>query len=543
MLFSRRPSGMSRPSNLSLTGLFAALCLAGCLERDNPFDPLNRISPIIPEIRAEEKPVVDSLERAGRGESGEADAFLNAFRRDSLANDSIAKGNEQRQGRNTARQSANAAQETANRNATHPDSLRPLAGYDPLDELNTLGPYAALNAAQGRVDEAIARIEGLMAATNRREYPLEIYSQAYVDSVLGPLRLKSADFAALSGRIGAANLAIGAANAGIREYNQSVAAWNKQVKDYNDLLDFRRESLKHGVITRADSLSKALDSAKPGDTILVGEGEFAGDLRFVSGTQAARIVIRGYPGLKTIIRPRGDTSVLNQAGIISKNSHIRFEDLVFRGGKISGIKLEDDSRDITFKRCLFDSSGIWGIDASSSDLELIDCEIRDNGGGIRVEMTGASNYTLRLENVLVARNRGRGIEAISPAGSISNATLSDNAGDGLHIAAHQRSLTVTNSILSFNTRFGIYRDATPYNADGLTVRQTVLWENGLKGTGGNWSLVNLDSAMVVALKRENWEEHDPGFVDHAAGDYTLHPDSWVLERESLPLIIGYRRKF
>ena len=205
-----------------------------------------------------------------------------------------------------------------------------------------------------------------MDSVNAGPNPVEVYPLPYADSVLGPLRAALDAFESLAKRIEAANKAAAIANVAIRAYNDSMDSLNLEVKRYNEGIAFRREAAEKGFVTNPDSLDAATKTAVPGDTIFLGPGTLSVDLRFSSGVQGNPIVIRGYPGWKTILRasPRNGTSAGEQAGNLDSAKFVQFEDLVFRGGSKSGIKLTNGSRGVAFHRCLFDSNGTWGIDAS-----------------------------------------------------------------------------------------------------------------------------------------------------------------------------------
>lgn len=293
-------------------------------------------------------------------------------------------------------------------------------------------------------------------------------------------------------------------------------------------------TLIHEILIHPDSLSEATKAAQAGDTLFLGPGTFPVELRFSSGSLGNPIVIRGSPGGKTILRPRDAGGA--QAGIIS-NSHLRFEDIVFRGGSTCGIKVEGGSRDLAFERCVFDSNGTWGLDAAGSDISMKDCEIRVNGIGMRLAMDNCFDCQILLDNVLVVRNRGIGIEAVGINGSIRNSTIADNGAEGLKITNLSRSLNIIHSIFSGNGLYGLTRDATNNLQLGLYVVATDFWANGETGDR-HWKLESVDSSQARILMNGNLNL-DPGFADPPNFDYDPRPGSPPLSES---VIIGYRRK-
>jgi hypothetical protein len=443
--------------------------------------------------------------------------------------------------------------ETHNNDAqTSPDSLQTQQELILLELLLTYGPYGSLQADYDSLRAVTLRAARYMEQANARHLPTLVYPQAYQDSVLAPYRRDEGALASLLAAIEAGNRAVATANDSIGKENKSIKEANERIRSFNQRVAFLKEARPGKIITLSDSLSKATAAAAPGDTLYLGAGSFAVDLRFTNGTAEKPIVIRGYPGRQTILRPRGPG--VPQAGIVEQ-SHIHFEDLVFRGGSQSGIKLNDSgsggggSRGVVFRRCLFDSNGVWGVDAAGSDVLMKDCEIRENGGGvqgagmknggIRAETFSCAECRIDLDNVLVVRNLGVGIEAISPQGKISHTTISDNTSDGLQIVSTKRSLTISNTIISGNGGFGLYRDPTFENQDGLVMQVYDIWNNA----GGNWSLNNLDSIQAQNLREGNLDV-DPGFVNPQAFDYGLLPGSSLSVFENSPprVTIGYRRK-
>ncbi len=543
MRYSRPPAIGPRFLSRCLTVLGLALPFGGCLERTNPFDPINQASPLIVIIREENRAALDSMVFAGLSTPQEVQLFLQRYADDTTANTVRRGANQAKRDTNLAREQANEVRKAANEVAVDPDSLRYLLPYLQLNPLAGVGPYAWLESARSRSREAIFRVRERAYAVNAASVPVIVYPQAFIDSVLAPLQRDLAEADTLLSRIDAYNSAIERENLAIGVENEAIGARNVEVELYNKGVEFRRDALRKGVVTHPDSLEDAIQTAQPGDTILIGPTTLPVRLQqFTSGTQENPIVIRGYPGRKTILKPIGAT---NEIGNLDSIKFVRFEDLVFRGASSSGIKLTNESRDVEFHRCLFDSNGVWGIDATDSDLRLKDCEILANGGGIRVAATPGSDVRMELENVLIARNgSGGGIMAVSPMGRIAGSTIADNAGDGLHIESHQRSLAVENTILSGNSGYGVFRERTTINPTGLSMKSCDLWQNRVpEDPDDDWYLVNLDSAVAQELRSGNFSDN-PLFVDPAAYDYNLRPESPLVTYEKSPpfVVIGYRRK-
>lgn len=520
----------------------------GCIERSNPFDPVNLRPPIIVVIREQQKAMLDGFIAAGALAAVRLAEYHAAFRRDSIANSARADTNLARSAANKSTTVANAA--VADANSTQPDAdlLQLQTLLSEQDTLRPYGPYHPLDEDFDSLKTQALAATRLMEAANRDAAPVVIYPPEYRDSVLAPLARDSSLFAAIRSAIGAGNAEVTVANDSIKAYNATVQQANQAIREFNGQVGFLREAKLKGVVIRSDSLTTLAKNTGPGDTLLLGPAEFRVDLRLGSGTKENPILIRGFPGRRSFIMPliNSDGVPINQGVLLDTNKHVIFEDLVFRGGTLSGVKLGEGSI-VTFRRCLFEGNRVWGIDASRSHLQLFDCEIRGNGngldsgassGGIRVEMDSDSGGSLQFENVLIAYNLGFGIEAVSPNGSILRATLAYNTRDGLRLSTHDRHLEVSHSILAFNGGYGVWRIPSPTNPDGLVVRDCDLWGN----LPEDWHLRTLAEEKQAVLIKANFYE-DPAFIDPVSFDFRPKPGSPLADletRQLVPVIVGYR---
>lgn len=528
------------PAGLLLAAI-SGILLASCIDRSNPYDPVNLSGIKREEIIKADRPSLDSLLREGESLAGNLLTYLSRFRDDSTANAARLAANDDIRWSNSARLAENGAIDAFNRDQTDADSLRFQAFYRTLDSLRAYGPYAEFESRKIRLQLLQSRAAGIMAAANFRAAPHVIYTRSQMDSELAPFVRDSAGYARLQAVLDSGNSAIAVSNVAVAAYNLQQETANTAVRDFNEAVAFRKAGKTNPPILKPDSLQVATNTAKPGDTLLIGPGILPVDLRFSSGTQANPIVIRGAPGQSTILSaaPKGAEPTEN-VGILAGSQYVRFENLVIRGGAVSGLKLEAGAKGISFHRCIFDSSGKWGLEVVDSDVEMVDCEVRANrGGGMRISGSTTADVRIRIINVLVARNGGHGIEVVGQQGEISHSTFSDNQGAGLQVVSPLRLLTVSNSIFSLNREYGIFREPTSVNQDGFLVKECDLWGNLL----ANWSLRNMDSSHVAGLTSKNLEV-EPAFVNPPAFDYGLIAGSELAEYENLPLpvVIGYRRK-
>lgn len=536
-----RPRTPFRSPPFRLGAALAACALAhvSCIERSNPFDPLNSNPQVVAEIRSRNKAMLDSLTADGSGITAFLAELEDWIKSDSALNAATANGNQLRRDGNLSIQAANAASETHNRANPASPALRKKSALAMLDTLKMYGPYPGFDLNRLTLENRSAGLSGFFSKVNSESSPVIVYDQPYIDSVRAPFRADSLALARHQAFMEAANAAVAAANLASRAYNDSAALRNSAAFAYNDSIEFTLLTRNRNVIVRADSLQAGTFVAKAGDSLYLGPGVFNVDLRFTnSGTVDSPIVVRGFPGLKTILRaPEKNGVASGSAMILSNRRYIRFEDLVFRRGLASGVKLESGSRDIGFRHCRFDSSGKFGLEAVDSDLELEDCLVVENGGGIRVAATPNSDFRIRFTHVLVARNGGHGLESVSPLGEIVNCTFADNGGDGIRIISPLRTLIVANSIVASNKSAGVFREPSSLNPEGLAVRESDVWGN----LRTDWDLAGLDSAKAQGLIRSSLNVN-PRFVAPESLDYVPRTGSKlsIYETQALPVVIGYR---
>lgn len=528
---------------------FALLILAAaavsCIERSNPFDPINLGPQVAAEVREENRTTLNSLFGAVAAFTTYVKDYAGLFSADSSANDSLLKSNASIRLGNEKTRTDNLAIAESNRTQAVINSLKAKAGYSFLDTLRHYGPYPEFQARRTGLQLQSAALAAFISSVNEKKVPLVVYNSAFIDSVFVPFRRDSLAFARIHAAIKSANAAVSDSNIAVNAYNALRAEDNSAVAAYNDSIDFLKQTQNKDIIVRSDSLQAITFVAKAGDTLYLGAGTFNVDLRFTnSGTLDSPIVLRGSPGMTTILKgAERDGSLSGSVCILSDRANFRFENIVFRKGLASGVKLESGSRNVYFRNCLFDSSGRWGVEAIDSEFDMMDCQVVGNGsgmegnGGILATSGPNTDLQIRLVNTLVAGNRGIGLDAISPMGEVSNCTIADNTSQGIRIRVPLRTLTIANSIVSSNLGTGIARDPTTLNQDGFIVKQCDVWGND----PADWDLADMDSTLAENLKKANLNV-EPEFIDPTSYNYGLKPRSvlYEYEKRTLPVIIGYR---
>jgi hypothetical protein len=531
---TRNPPGISRKLlQRSILALAALMAAVSCIERSNPFDPINSGEARIQSVR-------DQLEAGLKKRAEREDvyrarwtSFDSTFRSDSSANMLIMIVNEGHKRTNSQVESDNAVAATTN--ATAP--VESLKLQQPFSLLAPLGPYGSsdvegtLSLLRGQT----ANLALFMSQANASNSPATIYPAEFSDSVLAPFVEDSASLTALRVRIDSGNQQVNRYNAGVAAYNLLQADANRRVVQFNDSVNFRKSVANNPVYVKADSLDAGTKAAKAGDVLLIGQGTYTVDLRFnSSGTAGNPILVRGYPGGLTVLHApaRG-----NSAMTLSGRENIHFQDIDFRGG----VQIVSGSRGISFRRCVFDSGEIAGLTVVNSGVDLVDCRIIRNaiGASIRGALQGDASAAseVNLTNVLIAANRNEGIALVDTKGTFTGCTIADNLGEGLNLKIGLPGLRILSSIISGNGTIGVYRIRNTELQDQPSILQCDVWGNA----GGDWSLQGLDSASIVQMQLYD-RSIPPAFIDPANLDYGLQPGSALaeLEHQAVPLIIGYR---
>jgi hypothetical protein len=540
MIFFRKPNlGALVPLVMTLIGV---VLLLSCIERSNPFDPLNLAPARREEIQKDLKPSLDTILTEELAVGQILGTFSKLFSQDSITDLGTLNANTASRGRNIGQMSANVTVEALNLKQILLDSLQIKGDLELLNPLILYGPYPDFATTWSQLLLAGARLSGVMATANSRNAPLEVYPSAYRDSILRPFVKDSTAFARFQGRMDSANLAVLDSNKNIFAYNAIQDSLNQSFRAYNALIQFRQTTRDRPLITKSDSLQATTFIAKAGDSLFLGPGIFNVDLRFTkSGTVDSPIVVRGYPGMATILKAdtiKGSTSLKGSAMILSNRAYIQFEGIVFRKGGISGVKLEANCRKITFKQCQFDSSKLWGLEAVDSEVEMLDCLVRANGGGVRTTAAPNTDLRISLVNNLVVQNGGHGLEAVSPLGEVIRCTFSDNSGEGIRVNSPLRLFSITNTIVSGNKGIGVYREPTTINQTGFLVKDSDVWGN----VHADWDFTGIDSVKAQSIIKANFNVN-PRFIDTASYNYSPAPGSKLdnfQTQQPLSVIIGYR---
>ncbi len=507
--------------------VWAMLCLVSCIDRNNPFDPINfSLSQTTP-IKNAQSGFLDSLSALADSTTKTLAPLQADFNSIQSLNDSISQSNDLKKTANSQTAAGNAAVTQANQSAGPADSLKLEGYYDTLNYLLLAGPYPSVNFNMQQLSllqaTALARVDSV----NRALLPMVVYSDSERAQIQAPYLQDLNAYTQFQNQVNTANQTATNTNSSIAAYNLQQISLNAAVQSFNLSVVFHNQSLGKILVTTADSLHKYISAAKPGDTIFVGAGDYAGQILFQqSGTVDSPIVIQGDPGAPTILSASPQTPIL----FLSDFSYIEFHDVVFQQSGNSGAKLENGCTGILFETCDFLHNALDGLEIVDSYVKVKNCRFLQNErNGIQV--SGATSQIV-LDNVLVAYNVAAGINATSANGSIQGLTVSDNGVDGIEIRSPTGPLRISNSIIAFNGSYGLNLTLDMIQSGALQLEDLDFYAN--------------DSGLIN-LPQSDWPltpiQVDPAFVsrDTLQGlNYSILPTGDLSTLQNQGVVIGYR---
>lgn len=499
--------------------LLPLLALITCIERNNPWDPIFGCPEAIKEeYRKEQLPQFIELSNRLDSLFKSLSIYDSAYKNRYEKNDSVADKNsslfiaEQKNSR------YNDSISMFNKEIDDCRFYTQKTMYLLYDTFQVFLPDS-IEKIQDQMRKDSALIISLIDAGNKRCQSEGIYSLQFSDSSILPYINFSKIFDSVAGAFSKEMIRIADSNISIKMHNDTLIAINREIKKYNDSLVPLREMCGKDIVKTSDSLRSALEHIKPGDSLYLDSGKFVLPIRLnQEGDTVNPIVIMGSKYSRTYI-DFADAFLTN-----SRN--IRFYNLTFQNGlNKSGIKMEANCENILFENCIFQNNASYGIEAIQSSFEMKNCMVINNGaGGIRI--TGESDLSsfnksagfLYANNVIIAHNKYNGISAISAELYMYNATISDNALDGVHLEVPDRSATFSKSIFSFNGQNGINREPIAVNITKLIIDNCNFYSNVNKAILADSVYLRTTSAPDTT---------DPGFVDRASNNYHITSESLI----------------
>jgi L-fucose mutarotase/ribose pyranase (RbsD/FucU family) len=532
--------------SISVSRCIRLLALAGvvalsCIQRNNPFDPINYhpfkkvvISPdSLRQIRLNALSPIDLRLRAIAIEPA-LDSILATLTADSITNAQIAISNAARRRQNDSIVGVNLAIGKINDTTTIEALLLEKQTLDSLRRL-VVGDTARQISLRSRRqfiiherDYARWYSDSVNAAFlyNPAIVIDSIFSRFFVDSIADLFTMAAVRCDSLDSLVGRFYRAMVQNNSAvIQPYNMMVVAQNSEIRGYNQIIQFRRKSANAPVIADRDSLVSVCENAAAGDIIVLAGDTFSDvSIRFSnSGMPNKWIVIMGQPDMSTVL--------FSPDLIFSNNRYIILSNIVFAGGNAGGAKLEYHSGPITFADCWFVDNKIDGLSIIDSRANIRNCRfLNNNQHGINSSSTKAEQNEVIIENSLFAHNNSYGIRVVATALLLQNVTIADNLKGGIYLSADEMDLRINNSLITGNIGWGIYFESM---FNGTAVFSPNLTDLSINTAG--------DVFGKIDPKLSYWS-FDVQYVDPPTNNYDIAPGSYFdqIEKQVPPIVVGYR---
>jgi Right handed beta helix region len=510
--------------------VMALAFLSACIDRDNPFDPINlpRIQP--DKIREANASYLDNLKARAEG----IRSLLQAMRAGLVADTTALRNTESKadsvRAANVLQRQENQARRAANATQTDGSLLLDLSELDFLPLFSPQATFDDLGPLNNELTVIKSNARDRIDSVNRVYFPELIFSDSWRQATLAAFDLAlddagglAADTARWSGRRIPAML-------GMQIENDSLAAENRAIQNYNDSIAFHRNRGSRPIISTPESLTVAIKRLKVGDSIFLDRGTYSGQITIpqISGTAQSPILIQGIPGGGTILTSAdtGDTFV------ISTGKNIIIKDITFAKGKKSGVKLIGQTDSVIFERCEFRDNAVHGLEIATASVLIRHCRfIGNRGDGIRIQTSQGNN--VGLLNVLVVQNGGRGIYGTDLRSWVSGSTVADNAQGGIHLDGSIGELILQTSIVAFNRSYGLSLNSQALQTGPLGIFRSDFFEND----GVDFAQQLPSSPLIDTLSVE------PGFIsrDTSTGfNYNLREESALRAFEKAGVVIGWR---
>jgi Right handed beta helix region len=298
--------------------------------------------------------------------------------------------------------------------------------------------------------------------------------------------------------------------------NKKLLAENAQILPFNTNVQIKYPC--NLPLSSADTIIKSISLLKPGDTMFIAPGAFNVLLTVqgLRGTSFSHIVIMGDPQGGTVF-----TSTQNS--IVSIDDTTRYVDFVnihFSGGLSDGVSVRQFSGPILFQNCAFTNNPGNGLRILDSDIKIMNCRFSENdSNGVFIQ-----NCHAIVKNVLIANNHKNGIFMAGysltnnepDSLELSNATISDNDSDGVFQQGEFSYVSIDKSLVTFNKRIGIHRENQVSANAPLVLSATDLYMNTRQNL---LSLPPFDSLQ--------FSSQDPLYVNKANYNYSIGPGSAV----------------
>jgi hypothetical protein len=498
------------------------LSMLTCIERNNPWDPINGCpeeykadirNSQSAEINLHIDNVVRLIQKIDSAQSGVV-SYSQMIRDVVIKNDSL---------RNETARVNNFNDSVERTNALADCNTLALKKFFPLLDTISIAIASGLNETRKQfLTDSLAVISSI-ASGNERCLPAGIYSHAQIDSIEQPLGTFGPKADQLMNSYHMDSLSYADSNAHIRDLNLICLSRNQAVFAYNDSVAIVKSYCGINPIT-ADSFILKIPAVKPGDTLYLSADVFSMHFTLENkGDSTKPIVFIGSPFMKTIF----DSADV----FISNCQNVQFKNIIFQNSKKnSGIKVQNKSSTIYFDNCIFRNNIFCGIECADGSVQLRDCLIYNNRhSGIRISGDGSFGLSLTMDNVIVTHNDSDGVNIGSATVKMDHVTISDNLLNGVRLVDFDKQAIIKNTIFSFNGRSGLYRQQSIRDGMGTFLPpECDFFGNGEKDIAADSVYLNFN----VGYKTE-----DPGFIDRAQNNYRISPSSKLYGSET-----GYQYK-
>jgi hypothetical protein len=269
-------------------------------------------------------------------------------------------------------------------------------------------------------------------------------------------------------------------------------------------------------------VQKALNTLQPGQIAYVRGGTYSQNLMLRrSGTATAPFTIRNYPGERPVLAAGTGQSDNMALQMGNGAAYVRLQGLVFTGATGSSttdVYATGNAHDIELSNCEITGSQRQGFfsEPSTSAIQILDCNIHDNGGGgpthvdhnMYVQGRGHLIANCRIANapngsdVQIYPSSDRVIVTENTiVGAMLDGIIAGSDGGG-----STTNLTVANNVVAFNGRYGISTFWGGAEGTGNLATHNIAWGNAtgqLDGSGIGW----VENTIA-----------DPLFVDFVLGN-------------------------
>ncbi len=311
--------------------------------------------------------------------------------------------------------------------------------------------------------------------------------------------------------------------------------------------------------TAATNIQDAIDAASPGDEIWVTNGVYATGGRAVYGTMTNRVAVNKPVTLRSINGPEvtviegyqvpgttnGDGAV--RCVYLTNGAALVGFTLTQGGTRMSGNDTHEQSggglwcpsADAVTSNCVLTANSAFFLGGGSYLGTVNDCSYAGNSawegggarggilrnctlGGNRAWANGGGTFFSRLENCVLTDNSAQDFGGATYSGALRNCILADNSA---YMGGGAYGGSLTNCTLTGNAAWqggGAYQ-VTLNNC--ISYYNTATNDSVTANYSVNYSVLNYTCTAPLPTNGVGNITNEPAFVNPAAGNYRLRPDS------------------